>query len=794
MKNADVALIMGSNAAENHPISFKWLTKAVEERGCKILNVDPRFTRTSSKADVYAPMRSGTDIVFIGGMINYVLQNGLYFKEYVQNYTNAAFIVDDGYDFKDGLFSGYDEKERKYNQDTWVYKKGQDDKPLKDMTLQNPRCVFQLLKKHYSRYDIDTVVKVTGTSKEKYLQICEIFASTGKPDKAGNILYAMGTTQHTVGSQNVRVYAVLQLLLGNLGIPGGGVSALRGESNVQGSTDYGLLFHILPGYISTPNAAPDHANLKAFLDKETPKGGFKVNTPKWMVSFLKAMWGPAATPANDFAFHYLPKKDPKKNYSHIALFEAMNDGVIKGLFLWGQNPAVGGPNANKERKALAKLDWMVAVDLFQTETMNFWTKEAGVDPASINTEVFVLPACASYEKEGTIANSGRWIQWRWKATQPVGESKADLEILHLLATRLKKAYKGSGRREDAPIRDLFWDYGNGEEIDIDKVAREINGYVVANKKQVKNFLELKEDGSTACGNWIMSGHYPEEGNLSKRKVNIDKSGIGIYPEWSWSWPVNRRILYNRASADLNGQPWSKDKAVIWWDPTEVDKATGKVGKWVGKDVPDFKATVAPNAVDFPFAGSQPFIMLDDGMGALFSRKAMKEGPFPEHYEPWESPFENYINPVQLNPVVKVWEPDKKSDRTKYPYIATTYRVTEHWQTGVMTRNSPWQNELVPEMFVEMGKELADQLGISNGQWVIVENTRGEIKVKAMVTERFQSMEVNGEKVYHVGLPWHFGFKGMATGDTANKLTPHVGDGNTMMPEYKAFLVNVRRAE
>lgn len=793
LKNTDVALILGSNAAENHPISFKWLTRARQDRGCKILSVDPRFTRTSSKADVYAPMRSGTDIVFVGGMINYVLQNNLYFKDYVINYTNAANIVDDGYDYIDGIFSGYDEKARKYNQDTWVYKSGADGKPIKDMTLQNPRCVFQLLKKHYSRYDVDTVAKVTGTPQEKYLEICEVFASTGKPDKAGNILYAMGGTQHTVGSQNVRSYAILQALLGNLGIPGGGIAALRGESNVQGSTDYGLLFHILPGYISTPNADKDHADLKAYLTKETPKAGFKVNTPKWFISYLKAMWGPAATAANDFAFNYLPKKDPKKNYSHIALFEAMDEGTIKGLFLWGQNPVVGGPNVNKEIRALGKLDWMVAVDLFPTETMNFWTTEAGSDPASIQTEVFVLPACASFEKEGTVASSGRWVQYRWKATEPVGESKADLEIIHDLVTRLKKAYAGSNKPEDAPIRDLYWDYGHGGEIDIDKVAREINGWEIAAGKQVKNFLDLKEDGTTCCGNWIMSGHYPEEGNLSKRRNNVDKTGIGQFPEWSWSWPVNRRILYNRASADLAGKPWSPEKAVIHWDPTVLDTKTGKFGKWVGKDVPDFKATTPPDGADFPFVGNQPFLMIDDGMAALFSRKGMKEGPFPEHYEPWESPVENLLNPVQLNPVVKVWEPDKKSDSSKYPYVATTYRVTEHWQTGVMTRNTPWLCELVPEMFVELSKVLADELGIANGEFIIVENTRGEVKAKAMVTERLQPMTVNGQKVHHVGLPWHFGFKGIAKGDTANKLTPHIGDGNTMMPEYKAFLVNVRRA-
>lgn len=793
MQNTDVALVLGSNPFENHPITSKWLTKARDERGCKIICVDPRFTRTASRADIYAPMRSGTDIAFIGGMINYVLEKEMYFKDYVVNYTNAASIVDDGFDYNDGLFSGYNEKDRKYDQTTWAYKTGPDGQVIKDLTLQNPRCVFQLLKKHFARYDADTVCKITGTPKETYLEICELFASTGKPDKAGNVLYAMGITQHTVGTQNIRAYGILQSLLGNMGIPGGGVAALRGESNVQGSTDFALLNHIIPGYLNSPDAQVEHANLAAYLAKETPKAGFKVNTPKWMVSYLKAMWGPAATAANEFAYHYLPKKDPKKNHSHIGLFEAMYAGDIKGLMLWGQNPRVGGPNTNKAKDALKKLDWMVGIDLWSTETMNFWTKEAGEDPSTIQTEVFVLPACSSLEKEGTITNSGRWMQYRWKATEPVGESKADLEIIHDLGTRLIKAYAGSTKSEDAPIRDLFWIYGHGEECDIDKVAREINGYDVATSKQLNNFLDLKDDGSTICGCWIYSGFYPEKGNLAKRRDNVDKTEIGQYPDWAWCWPVNRRILYNRASADLDGKPWSEDKAVIWWNPTKVDEKTGKAGKWIGKDVPDFKATVPPNGSEFPYVGNQPFLMQDDGMAALFCRKSLKEGPFPEHYEPWETPVENLLNPIALNPVVKVWEPDKHSSPDKYPIVATTFRLTEHWQTGVMTRNLPWLGELAPEMFIEMSKELAEEIGINNGEFVIVDNARGEIKAKAMVTERFKPFQIHGKTVHHIGMPWHFGFKGYVTGAVANILTPHIGDGNTTMPEYKAFLVNVRRA-
>lgn len=783
LKNTDCALIIGSNAFENHPISSKWLLEAREKRGAKIISVDPRFTRTSSKADIYAPMRSGTDIAFIGGMINYILQNDLYFKDYVVNYTNASFIVADTFDFNDGFFSGYDEKNHKYDKKLWGYKLDAEGKPLRDPSLQDPRCVFQLLKKHYSRYDMDTVCQVTGTPKELYEEICKTYAATGEPGKAGTIMYAMGGTQHTVGSQNVRSYAVLQMLLGNIGIPGGGVNALRGESNVQGSTDFGILNHILPGYIPTPTADPEHATLAAYNEKETPKGGFWTNRPKFLISYLKAMWGEAARPDNEFAYQYLAKRDPKTNYTHIGLFEAMAKGKLKGLMCWGQNPVVGGPNSDKERKALENLDWLVAADLWLTETMTFWSKEAGANPADIKTEVFVLPAAASFEKEGSISSSGRWMQYRWKAVEPLGESRADLDIVHQLARRLKEAYRDSTNPADEPIKYLSWDFGDGDECEIDKVAQEINGKETATGKLVKNFLSLMDDGSTLCGNWIYSGFYPEAGkNLSQRREQDDPSGLGIYPNWSFAWPVNRRILYNRASADTTGKPWHPDKAVIWWDAEQK--------KWVGHDVPDFKAVIGPDDPAF----LNPFIMQDDGKAWLFAKDKMNEGPFPEHYEPWESPVQNPFSRVQLNPVVKVWEPDKQSDPSKYPYVATTYRFSEHWQAGQMTRNLEWQAELVPEMVVEIGEALAAELKIKDGDKVIVENSRGEVKARAMVTKRFRPLNVMGKTIHQVGMPWHFGYQGLITGDIANKLTPHVGDGNTMIPEYKAFLVNIRRAE
>lgn len=782
LKNTDCAFVIGSNYVENHPVSAMWVTEAKKKRGAKIICVDPRFTRSASKADIYAPLRPGTDIAFIGGMIKYIVDNELYNKEYVKSYTNAAFIVADEFDFNDGLFSGYDAEGRKYDKASWTYKLDEEGNILKDETLQHPRSVFQMMRKHYERYDVDTVCDTTGTPKELFIEICDTFAATAPFNKSGVIMYAMGTTQHTVGAQNVRSYGMLQLLLANVGVPGGGVDALRGESNVQGSTDYGMLFHILPGYVGTPQAFEKNATLAAYNENETPKTGYWANKPKFLVSFLKAMWNDKATKENDFFYNYLPKRDPKKNYSHIALFEAMYKGDIKGMFLWGQNPLVGGPNTNKTRVALANLDWMVAIDLWTTETMTFWSEKAGSNPAEVNTEVFVLPACSSFEKEGSVSNSGRWAQWRWKGVAPVGDSRPDLDIVHELALRLKDAYANSTDPKDGPIRDLFWDYGPIDHPDIEKVVKEINGWDVTTGQQLPGFAKLMDDGTTLCGNWIYSGCYPEEGkNNKKRRVLEDKGDLGLFLNWSFAWPANRRILYNRASADPTGKPWSEDKKIIWWDETEA--------KWVGYDVPDFLGTKAPSDP----GGADPFIMREDGRAWLFSKGGMNEGPFPEHYEPWEAPMQNKFSSIQLNPVVKVWEPDKQSSFEEYPYVATTYRMTEHWQTGGMTRSLPWQNELVPEMFVEIGKELADEKGIMPGDYVVVENTRGQVQAKALVTERFQALTIDGgRKVHQVGLPWHFGHEGMKSGDVANKLTPHVGDGNTMIPEYKAFLVNIKK--
>lgn len=780
LQHTDCALIMGGNPAENHPISFKWLLKAKEARGAKILSVDPRFTRSSSQADVYSPMRSGSDIAFLGGMIHYIFENNLYHEEYVKAYTNASFIVVEDFSFHDGLFTGYDEAARKYDKSTWKFELDENGEIVRDYTLQHPRSVFQLMKNHYSRYDIDTVVSVTGADKEKYIEICEAFGSTGQPGKSGTIMYAMGTTQHTVGVQNVRSFALIQLLLGNIGIAGGGVNAMRGESNVQGSTDFALLYDSINGYLAIPTT--NDADLSAYLARITPKTSYKVNNPKFVVSLLKAYYGENATKENNFGFGYLPKITHGKNYSHLRLFEAMGRKELEGLFLFGQNPVVGGPNSGKEKEALGNLKWMVAVDLWETETSSFWQKEAGSDPASIDTEVFFLPACSSFEKEGSITNSGRWMQYRWQAIAPKGDSKGDLEIMHMLARRIKALYKGSTHPAAESILALSWEYGDSDHPDIDLVCKEINGYDMQTKKQINGFGNLKDDGSTCCGNWIYCGFYPEEGkNLAKRRDNND-TGMDNYLNWSYAWPMNRRNLYNRASCDPSGKPWSQDKVGIYWDNTK--------GEWIGNDVPDFGKTTSP---DGP-GGTDAYIMLEDGVGGLFAA-ACNEGPLPEHYEPFESPVLNGLSSVQMNPAVQFGDDvfNPKGTVEQFPIIATTFRMSEHWQSGAMTRNQPWLAELVAHMFVEISEELATEKGIKFKDKVIVSSARGEIEAYAMITKRFKPYKLRDKTVHHVGMPWHFGYKGIATGSTANRLTPHIGDANSTIPEYKVFLCDVRRA-
>jgi formate dehydrogenase major subunit len=792
---------MGSNAAENHPISFKWVTKA-QEAGGTLIHVDPRFTRTSSKADIYAPLRSGSDIAFLGALINYILENNLIFKEYVVNHTNASFIVGKDFDFKDGLFSGYDEVGRKYDKSKWKFEMDDKGVPKRDNTLADPRCVYQLLKKHYSRYTLDRVVEMCGTPKDKVLEVFKAYAATGKPDKSGTIMYAMGWTQHTVGVQNIRTMSIIQLLLGNMGMAGGGVNALRGESNVQGSTDQALLFHIIPGYMPTPSTAQptldDYLKLIKPVSNDPKSMNWKKNYGKYAVSLLKSFYKDAE-PAT--AYNWMPKLDVGQNASWLVLFDEMLKGKFKGFFAWGMNPAVSGANSNKTREAMTKLDWLVNVNIYDNETGSFW-QGPGMDPKKIKTEVFMLPCCVSVEKEGSISNSGRWMQWRYQGPKPLGDSRAEGEIIYELAQKVRELYKKEGGKLPEPVLNLNWDdMGNGHEFDAHKTARLINGYYLKDveekqpdgtvkvfKKgtQVAAFPALKDDGSTCSGNWIYCGSYvdqdPAKGNRAAKRSKEQtpaQANVGLFPNWSWSWPVNRRVIYNRASVDQTGKPYAPQKAVLAWD------AQGK--KW---DIDVVDGGGAPGSV-------HPFIMQPHGMGALYG-PGLNDGPFPEYYEPLECPVADHpFSKVLHNPTALKFAGEKHNVcDPRFPFVCTTYRVTEHWQTGLQTRPQAWLLEAEPQMFCEMSEELATMRGIKNGDKVWLENSRGKLWAIAIVTKRFKPFTVQGQTVHEVGIPWHFGWrwpKDGSGGDAANLLVPSVGDPNTGIPESKAFMVNVRKA-
>jgi formate dehydrogenase major subunit len=772
------------------------------KRGAKLISVDPRFTRTSTKADFYAPLRSGTDIAFLGGMIKYIIDNDKYFNEYVAEYTNASFILSDKYSFEDGLFSGYDSKTHNYNKSTWASAQDENGIPKKDKSLQDPRCVFQLLKKHYSRYDLDTVSAVTGTPKEDLMKVYEMYSATGQKGKAGTIMYAMGWTQHTVGVQNIRTMAIIQLLLGNMGVAGGGVNALRGESNVQGSTDHCILYHIWPGYLATPSTT--WASLSDYL-KRRPKSNDPLsanwwqNEPKYMVSLLKSFFGDKAQPGNEFGYQWLPKIDAGKSYTWLDMFDVMYKGEFTGFFAWGQNPAASGANSNKTREALTKLDWMVNVNIFDNETGSFW-KGPGMDPKKIKTEVFMLPCAVSVEKEGSITNSGRWMQWRYKAAEPPGEARPDGDVLVDLFKKVRWFYqkdikKGKAAVFPEPIINLKWDYSTDGDFDAHKMAKEINGYFLKDvtignnsfKKGdlVPSFAFLQADGSTSSANWLYCNSYTGKGNMAARRTR-EKSGIGLNLEWAWCWPVNRRIIYNRASVDLYGNPWDPEQPVIKWDGS----------KWVG-DVPDggWPPMLNPDGTPNPKT-KYPFIMKTEGYAHVFG-PGLADGPFPEHYEPLECPVEKNLFSSQLiNPTAPVYETEMDVYRTcdpRYPFVGTTYRVCEHWQTGVMTRWQPWLLEAQPQLFVEMSYELARMKGIKNGEKVIVESARGKVTAVAIVTHRFKPFTIQGNEIHQIGLPWHYGWVHPKDGgDSANLLTPSTGDPNTRIPETKAFMVNVRK--
>jgi len=808
IQNSDV-IMATSNMAENHPVGFQWVMKA-KERGAKFIHVDPRFTRTSAAADIHVPLRSGTNIVFFGGLINYAIQNNLYFKDYVVHYTNASFLIDPAFKTAtdlDGLFPGYDPAKRTYDRSSWKYQLDGEGNPQRDLTLKNPHTVFQLMKRHYSRYTVDMVERVCGIPRAKFEEVAKLYCGNSGPEKTGTITYALNLTQHTNGVENIRALCMLQILLGNIGRPGGGVTALRGHANVQGATDLELLYHELPGYMAQP-LRDAHPDLKTYLEKETPKAGFWINKPKFMVSLLKAFYGDAATKENDFGYDWLPKRASADAYSHQHMFVDMYNGIIKGFLALGQNPAVGGPNAKLARDAMKRLDWLVVKDIFVTETAEVW-KSPGTNPKDVKTEVFFMPAAPAAEKDGSLTNTMRLIQWHEKAVTPPGDVTSDAEFVTNLGKRLQKLYAGSTKSRDKGFLAANFQFGNDpKEPDMLEVLKEINGVateditdkdgkVVYKKGQPLNtFAHLTDDGKTTSGCWIYTGVTVEgpdgkvinKANARKPADAKDYLGHG----WGFSWPANRRILYNRASADLKGQPWSEKKKLIWWDPAAPGQKPEDKGKWVGMDVPDFNAFLAPDAKN----GDKPFIMRADLVGAFFG--PLNDGPFPEHYEPIESPVQNLLSKTQNNPVAKIWKvPDQKNELAPvgspdYPYVITTYRLTEHHLSGVMSRYLPYLAEMFESHFAEISHELAAELGIQNGEKVTISSPRGKIHVKAMVTNRFKPFVVDGKKVHQIGVPWHWGYNGISKGDITNDLSATVGDPNVYIQETKAFVCNVKK--
>lgn len=802
IKNADLIFVMGGNPAEAHPCGFKWAIEAKKNRKAKLVVVDPRFNRTASVADFYAPVRPGSDIAFLGGVINYLLTNDKIHHEYVKAYTNASFLINEGFSLEDGIFTGYNEEKRSYDKANWSYQMGEDGFVKVDQTLQDPRCAFQLLKTHYSRYTPEMVAKVCGTPKEAFLKVCEYIAETAAPDRTMTSLYALGWTEHSVGSQNIRCMAIIQLLLGNMGMAGGGINALRGHANVQGITDFALYAQNLPGYLAVPSdAEPD---LKTFLDKKTPKllrpgqMNFGQNLSKWYVSLHKAWWGDAATKENGFAYDFMPKLAGASDV--LSIFDQMYQGKINGFFCQGFNPLASVANKKKVGDALAKLKYMVVIDPLATDTSEFWKPHGEfneVNPAEIQTEVFRLPTTLFAETTGSFTNSGRVIQWRWKAVEGPGDAKDDTEILAGLFLRLKEMYAKDGGAYAEPIQKLTWAYRIPGKPSPEELMMEYNGKALADVTdpkdptkvlvkagdQLPSFAMLRDDGSTTCGNWIYCGVWSQAGNNSARRDNSDPSGLGQTLNWGFAWPVNRRILYNRASADLAGKPWDAKRTVLKW-----------LGdKWGGNDIPDMRPDAAPEQ------NVMPFIMTGEGVGRLFSLGLMNEGPFPEHYEPFETPLDanpmHPNNPKALsNPAARVYKGDMEAfgKAKDFPYVATTYRLTEHFH--YWTKQSRINAIMQPEQFVEIGEELAKEKGIVAGDKVKIRSNRGFIKGVAVVTKRIKALDVDGKKVHTVGIPIHYGFKGATKpGFITNTLTPFVGDANTQTPEYKAFLVNIEKA-
>jgi len=802
IKNADVILVMGGNAAEAHPCGFKWVTEAKAHRKARLIVVDPRFTRTASVADFYAPIRTGTDITFLGGVINYLLTNDKIQHEYVKNYTDMSFIVREDFAFKDGVFSGYDAEHRKYDKTSWDYERGDDGFVKVDPTLSHPRCVYNLMKQHYAAYTPEMVTNVCGTPTDKFLKVCEMLASTAQPNRAGTILYALGWTHHSVGAQMIRTGAMVQLLLGNIGIAGGGMNALRGHSNIQGLTDLGLMSNLLPGYMTLPMEAEQ--DYDAYITKRATQPlrpnqlSYWKNYRAFHVSFMKSWWGDNVSAENNFGFDYLPKLD--KSYDMLQVFELMAQGKMNGYIAQGFNPLAAAPNKAKVGLGLSKLKWLVVMDPLATETSEFWKNHGefnDVDSSKIQTEVFRLPTTCFAEERGSLVSSSRVLQWHWQGAQPPGQARSDLEIMAGLWLRIRKAYQEKGGTYPDPILKMTWPYADPESPAPEELAMEFNGRALADvtdptdktkvlaKKgeQLSSFALLRDDGSTASGCWIFCGSWTQAGNQMGRRDNSDPTGIGQTLGWAWAWPANRRVLYNRASCDVSGKPFDPSRKLIGWN--------GKA--WSGPDIPDFKADEPPEN------GMNPFIMNPEGVARFFARDGMNEGPFPAHYEPFETPLG--YNPffpdnkaVTSNPAARVFPDDRAAFGTvdKFPHTATTYRLTEHFH--YWTKHAKLNAIVQPQQFVEIGEDLAKEVGVVAGDRVKVSSNRGHIVAVALVTKRIKPLIVEGKKVQTVGLPLHWGFKGLTQpGYLVNTLTPSVGDGNSQTPEFKSFLVKVEKA-
>jgi formate dehydrogenase major subunit len=854
LQNSDCILIMGSNMAEAHPVGFRFVMKA-RERGARVFHVDPHFSRTSACATDYVPIRTGSDIVFLGGIINQVLRQERWFKEYVLSYTNATTIINAEYvdaEDNEGIFSGFVPESKSYDltKANWNYAgeptppaaatppetTGEswsqslaavpEGRPQHDPTLQHPNCVLNILRRHYARYTPEMVASTCGCTVEQFMSVAEAMMANSGRERTGVVVYAVGWTQHTTGVQIIRTAAILQLLLGNAGRPGGGVMAMRGHASIQGSTDIPTLYNLLPGYIPQPAKSRKVNTLAEYLEAEKVERGYWANLPRFVVSLLRAWYGDAATPENDWGFGWIPRISG--DHSQLPTFVEMSKGKVRGLFLLGQNPAAGAPNARLNREGLRKLDWLVVRDFFLLESATFWKEGPdNPNPAEIGTEVFFLPAAAGAEKPGTLTNTQRLLQWHDKAVDPPGDCRSDLWFIWNLGRRLKELYHGSTKERDGGLLNLTWDYAQDhheilpdgtpsrieDEPDAEKVLKEINGYRISPKSKVqgpksdeetfdlglwtldllKGFGELRDDGSTACGCWIYCGVYPEERRNRAADRVVDKEAQPNL-NWAWSWPANRRMMYNRASADPEGRPWSERKKYIYWDEAQ--------GKWAGPDMPDFEPDKPPSyrapdgAKGMEFIdGDSPFIMHSDGKGWLFAPGAIKDGPLPTHYEPIESPVDNPLYRQRANPTAEIADSPLNpvaQDDPNYPVVATTYRLTEHYLSGGMSRFDSWLNELQPAMFVEMSPELAAERGIEHAEWVVVSSPRGEIEARAMVTPRLHTLTIQGKRVHQIGVPIHFSYAGEVTGGQANELIPVVTEPNVSMHEGKAFMCQVRK--